>query len=156
MTINKTFRKVDSMLAQEIPKSDTVFTYEKAHLYGINVIPKITIAKIQENGDIYEMLQEPSADILVSGYDAFAVLTSGWAAPIANGEPEVAPSKHPERVRVRLFSYCDSEGAIHSSIRFGDGRETMYDENQARGAMRDAMADLYDASRAFKKIFESK
>ena len=45
---------------------------------------------------------------------------------------------------------------MHSSIRFGDGRETVYDENQARGSMRDAMADLHEASVAFKKIFESK
>ena len=85
------------------------------------------------------------------------MLTSGWAAPIENGDSNIiAPSQHPERVRVRLFSYCDSEGAVHSSVRFGDGRETVYDENQAKGSMRQAMADLHEASVAFKKIFESK
>jgi len=158
MTVSKTFRKVDKIVNESIPKSDTLFTYGKAHLYGINLIPNIDVVKLQENGDIYEMLQEPSADMLVSAYDGFGVLTSGWAAPIEKGEdePNVAPSKHPERVRVRLFSYCDNEGEVHSSIRFGDGRETVYDENQARGAMRDAMADLHQASVAFKKIFESK
>jgi len=157
MTVSKTFRKVDKIVNESIPKSDTLFTYSKAHLYGINLIPNIDVVKLQENGDIYEMLQEPSADMLVSAYDGFGVLTSGWAAPIANDdEDNVAPSKHPERVRVRLFSYCDNKGQVHSSIRFGDGRETVYDENQARGSMRDAMADLHEASVAFKKIFESK
>ena len=158
MTVSKTFRKVDKMVNESIPKSDTLFTYGKAHLYGINLIPNIDVVKLQENGDIYEMLQEPSADMLVSAYDGFGVLTSGWAAPIEKGEdePSMAPSKHPERVRVRLFSYCDNEGQVHSSVRFGDGRETMFDENQARGSMRDAMADLHQASVAFKKIFESK
>jgi len=157
MTVSKTFRKVDKIVNESIPKSDTLFTYGKAHLYGINLIPNIDVVKLQENGDIYEMLQEPSADMLVSAYDGFGVLTSGWAAPIASdGDDTVAPSKHPERVRVRLFSYCDNEGEVHSSIRFGDGRETVYDENQARGSMRDAMADLHQASVAFKKIFESK
>ena len=157
MTVSKTFRKVDKMVNESIPKSDTLFTYSKSHLYGINLIPNIDVVKLQESGDIYEMLQEPSADMLVSAYDGFCVLTSGWAAPIANDdEDDIAPSKHPERVRVRLFSYCDNEGQVHSSIRFGDGRETVYDENQARGSMRDAMADLHEASVAFKKIFESK
>jgi hypothetical protein len=154
MTVNKTFRKVDTMVADTLPKSNTLFTYEKASLYGINVLPTINVVKIQENGDIYEMLQEPSADILVSAYDAFGVLTSGWAAPIT--EDDTPPSKNPERVRVRLFCYCDSEGKVHSSIRFADGRETMFDEDQAKGAMRNAMADLYGASVAFKKIFEAK
>jgi len=157
MTVSKTFRKVDKIVNESIPKSDTLFTYGKAHLYGINLIPNIDVVKLQENGDIYEMLQEPSADMLVSAYDGFGVLTSGWAAPIENGDDNsIAPSKHPERVRVRLFSYCDSEGAVHSSVRFGDGRETVYDENQAKGSMRQAMADLHKASVAFKKIFESK
>ena len=157
MTVSKTFRKVDKIVSESLPKSDTLFTYGKAHLYGVNLIPNIDVVKLQENGDIYEMLQEPSADMLVSAYDGFGVLTSGWAAPVTHDdEDEIAPSKHPERVRVRLFSYCDNEGEVHSSIRFGDGRETVYDENQARGSMRDAMADLHQASVAFKKIFESK
>jgi hypothetical protein len=154
MTVNKTFRKVDKMVAESLPKSDTLFTYGKAHLYGINVIPNIDVVKIQESGDIYEMLQEPSADILVSAYDGFGVLTSGWAAPIS--DDDTPPSQSADRIRVRLFSYCDSDGKIHSSIRFGDNREMVYDENQARGSMRDAMADLHKASVAFKKIFESK
>lgn len=159
MKVSKTFKKVDKMVADSLPESDTdtLFTYAKASLFGINVLPIITVVKIKEHGDIYEMLEEPSTDILVSAYDGFGVLTSGWAAPIENGDSSiVAPSQHPERVRVRLFSYCDSEGAVHSSVRFGDGRETVYDENQAKGSMRDAMADLHEASVAFKKIFESK
>ena len=156
MTVNKTFKKVDKMVADTLPKSDTLFTYAKAGLYGINVLPTVTVERIAEHGDLYEMLEEPSTDIKVSAFDGFGVLTSGWATPTVNGEDNgVAPSKHPERVRVRLFSYCDSEGAVHSSIKFGDGRETVYDENQARGSMRDAMVDLHQASLAFKKIFES-
>ena len=154
MTVNKTFRKVDKMVANTLPESNTFFTYEKASLYGINVLPMIDVVKIQENGDVYELLQEPSADILVSAYDGFGVLTSGWAAPLS--QDDTPPSKSPERVRVRLFCYCDSEGKVHSSIRFADGRETMFDEDQAKGAMRNAMADLHDASIAFKKIFEAK
>ena len=157
MTVNKTFKKVDKMVADTLPKSDSLFTYAKAGLYGINVLPTVTVERIAENGDIYAMLEETSADIKVSAFDGFGVLTSGWAAPIEKGEdgPSVAPSQHPEKVRVRLFSYCDSEGAVHSSVKFGDGRETVYDENQARGSMRDAMVDLHQASLAFKKIFES-
>ena len=156
MTVNKTFKKVDKMVADTLPKSDSLFTYAKAGLYGINVLPTVTVERIAEHGDIYAMLEETSADIKVSAFDGFGVLTSGWAAPTVNGEDtDVAPSKHPERVRVRLFSYCDSEGAFHSSVKFGDGRETVYDENQAKGSMRDAMVDLHQASLAFKKIFES-
>lgn len=158
MSVNKTFKKVDKMVADTLPKSDTMMALGKAALYGINTVTGINVNKIMENGDIYEMLQEPSTDILVSAYDAFGVLTSGWAAPLPKNEEEseVAPSQHAERVRVRLFVYCDSAGKVHSSIRFGDGRETMYDENQASGSLRDAMVELYDASVAFKKLFEAK
>ena len=157
MTVNKTFKKVDKMVADTLPKSDTLFTYAKAGLYGINVLPTVTVERIAEHGDLYEMLEEPSTDIKVSAFDGFGVLTSGWAAPLPkDGDDfEGPPSQHPEKVRVRLFSYCDSEGAVHSSIKFGDGRETVYDENQARGSMRDAIVDLHQASIAFKKIFES-
>ena len=160
---NKTFRLVDKMVADSLPDESSnvdyvgnFFTYAKAGLYGINVLPTVTVERIAENSDIYAMLEEPSADIRVSAFDGFGVLTAGWAAPIVDGEdePNVPPSQHPERVRVRLFSYCDHDGVVHSSCRFADGREMAFDENQARGAMRDAMADLYEASQAFKKIFE--
>lgn len=155
MTVNKTFKKLDTMIADSLPKSDTLLTYSKTCLYGVDVLPNISYKKITEEADVYEMLEAPSMKAVVSAFDGFAILTAGWAAPITDDEDdaqnEIAPSQHPERIRVRLLAYCDTEGMVHSSIRFGDGREVVYDSGKARGTLAEAMWQLWEEGTEFKK-----
>lgn len=153
MTVNKTFKKLDTMIADSLPKSDTLFTYSKTCLYGVDVLPKISYTKVTEEADVYEMLEAKQMKAIVSAFDGFAVLTAGWAAPITDDDDgdEIAPSQHPERIRVRLLCYCDTEGMMHSSIRFGDGREVVYDSGKARGSLAEAMHELWKKATKFKK-----
>jgi hypothetical protein len=85
-----------------------------------------------------------------TGYSGFAVSTVGWAAPINNSDDdEIAPSKHPERKRVRLTTLCH-RGQMGSSIRFKGEKDVTYDQGNARGSLANAMRDMYDIVRALK------
>ena len=156
MTVSKTFKKLDTMIADSLPKSDTLFTYSKTCLYGVDVLPKISYTKVTEEADVYEMLEAKQMKAIVSAFDGFAILTAGWAAPITDNEDdarnEIAPSQHPERIRVRLLCYCDTDGMMHSSIRFGDSREVVYDSGKAQGSLAEAMHELWLKAATFKKL----
>ena len=141
------FTAVDEQVEKYVVKNfDDIFTLGKAQLFGIDIYKTVApiVQKIGDDKDVYEMLS-PMHAILGADYDAFGLVTTGWAAPTVDGKDDgVKPSEHPERVRVRLFSFCDTDGRITSSLRFANKvGEVTYDENQARGAMRDAMLDFH-------------
>ena len=155
------FKVIDEEVLKLIPKGDAAFEMEKAELYGVHEFADGGAIAIKESddGDVYQLLANMESAIKLIAYDGFGVVTTGWAAPIDKGltgdeDNAIAPSKHPERTRVRLFVYCDSKGIVSSSVRFKDKRELQYDENQARGSLRDAMSRLFqdkkDATNAFK------
>lgn len=141
------FIAVDEQVEKYVVKNfDDFYTLGTAQLFGIDIYKTVDpiVQKIGDDKDLYEMLS-PMHAILGADYDAFGVVTTGWAAPSVNGKDGgVAPSEHPERVRVRLFSFCDMEGRLTSSLRFANKEgEVTYDENQARGSLRDAMLDFH-------------
>ena len=78
--------------------------------------------------------------------DYVALVTCGWASPIAQGESDdeqVAPSQHPERRRVRLMVFAGKDGWA-SVMRFSDTPdETITDDGNARGALAEAIMDLF-------------
>jgi hypothetical protein len=81
--------------------------------------------------------------VALQAYGYAAVITCGWAAPLADDDEntEVAPSKHPKRRRVRLVLVTDGI-SITSVLRFSDTQdETMTDEGQAIGSLADALLD---------------
>jgi hypothetical protein len=147
-TKTEIFYEVDVQIEKYIAKHfDDPFTLGSAQLFGIDIYKTVDpiVQKIGDNKDVYEMLSPLNA-ILGADYDAFGVATTGWAAPLpSNGKDDgVPPSQHPEKIRVLLFSFCDTEGRITSSLRFANKvGEVTYDENQARGSMRDAMLDFH-------------
>jgi hypothetical protein len=102
-------------------------------------------------GDIYDLLTEAhSLDLgLYKGAlddwrdTAIGIQTYGWAAPLPpNGEPEVAPSQHAERVRVALSVVGRGTGEKGALVTFSDGRESAYDANTGTGALADSFDDL--------------
>jgi hypothetical protein len=155
------FTSVDEQVEKYVVKNfDDFYTLGKAQLFGIDVYKTVEpiVQKIGDNKDVYEMLSPMNA-ILGADYDTFGVMTTGWAAPLpADGKDDgVAPSKHPERVRVRLFCFCDMEGRITSSLRFANKvGEVTYDENQARGSMRDAMLDFHHIAETCRLVRSGK
>jgi hypothetical protein len=154
------FTAVDEAVHTYVVKNfDDIYTLGKAQLFGIDIYKTVEpiVQKIMDDKDVYEMLSPMNA-IFGADYDAFCVATTGWAAPMADNKDDgIAPSKHPERVRVLLFSFCDMEGRITSSLRFANKiGEVTYDENQARGSMRDAMLDFYHIAETCRLVRSGK
>lgn len=118
------------------------WTMDKASLWRVS--SNLRVSLVAARGDVYDLL-----DRTVDGHgegDRYAVLTTGWAAPIVEGETdEIAPSKHPERRRVRLLCAVDMD-RITSLIRFQDApTDPQFDESSSpRGALADALHEFYE------------
>jgi hypothetical protein len=129
-------------------QSVTGFDLKQAQLIGVELTagdeynqPIIASQPLDASGDVYELLDTTMVADAVKAYGYAAVITCGWAAPLADdGEnTEVAPSKHPKRRRVRLVLVTDGI-SITSILRFSDTQdETMVDEGQATGSLADAL-----------------
>ena len=74
---------------------------------------------IEERGDPYALLSG-SAGVLARSFDAAAIVTTGWAAPLGeDGTMTERASRHPLRRRVRAVAVVDDHG-VASVIRFED------------------------------------
>jgi hypothetical protein len=99
-----------------------------AKAYGINIdASKNGLAEqafLSEGNDVYELLDlihfEGSALI----WDAIAVTTTGWAAPIDPDNPlsedNIPPSKHPKKMRVYMMCIVTSDCQLASVLKVGD------------------------------------
>lgn len=142
---------------EAIVQSVTGFDLKQAQLIGIELSaggdssPTIVSQPLDASGDVYELLDTNMVADAIQAYGYAAVITCGWAAPLAEeGESnEVAPSQHPKRRRVRLVIVTDGI-SIASVLRFSDTQdETMTDEGKATGSLADAL--LQAANRKGKK-----
>jgi hypothetical protein len=128
------------------------FDQHQARLYGVSVVDEeaarehedgaLRITFLAEHGDVYELLEAPTSSV-VRMFDAAAVLTSGWAAPISDEGSDIAPSQHPERRRVRLVVVVCDKG-VASVLRFADTPDDVVtDAGVARGSLADAVTHLW-------------
>jgi hypothetical protein len=99
---------------------------------------------IASAGDIYELLEDAGNKLEASLFDVIAVITCGWAAPLGpTGEvSEVAPSDHPDRVRVGLTLIAE-EGGICSVMRFANNPDEVTINNSGIGPLADALLDFW-------------
>ena len=126
----------------------TGFDLKQAQLIGVELTagdeynqPTVASQPLDASGDVYELLDTTMVADALQAYGYAAVITCGWAAPLADDDEntEVAPSKHPKRRRVRLVLVTDGI-SITSVLRFSDTQdETMTDEGQAVGSLADAL-----------------
>jgi hypothetical protein len=131
-------------------QSVTGFDLKQAQLIGVELTagdeynqPTVASQPLDASGDVYELLDTTMVADALQAYGYAAVITCGWAAPLADDDEntEVAPSKHPKRRRVRLVLVTDGI-SITSVLRFSDTQdETMTDEGQAIGSLADALLD---------------
>jgi hypothetical protein len=128
-------------------QSVTGFDLKQAQLIGVELTagdeynqPTVASQPLDASGDVYELLDTTTVADALQAYGYAAVITCGWASPLADDEnTEVAPSKHPKRRRVRLVLVTDGI-SITSVLRFSDTQdETMTDEGQAVGSLADAL-----------------
>lgn len=129
------------------------FDLKRARLYGISVVDPagidanadgaLRISFLAEHGDVYELLESRGTSI-ARMFDAAAVLTCGWAAPVDDeNESDVPPSVHPRRRRVRLVVVVGDDG-VGSVLRFADTPdEIVTDPGNAKGSLADAVERLW-------------
>ncbi|MEO6126384.1 MAG: hypothetical protein ABIR32_22010 [Ilumatobacteraceae bacterium] len=93
---------------------------------------------IDEHRDVYEMISGPSG-VLARSFDAAAIVTGGWAAPVEeDGSLATRASRHPGRRRVRAVAVVSDDG-IASVIRFED------EPNSPRAEFGGAVGGVIDA-----------
>ena len=152
----QTLQEIDHAISTKVENDTTTpFDLGNAILFAVDYVrgEVPAIRKIAEHADVYEMLDDTFNAVLLfdSGYNGFAVVTCGWAAPIGKDDDadEIAPSQHPERRRVRLMTMVHN-GKMGSSIRFTDEEAVTYDEGNAMGSLASALQDMHDVVRALK------
>lgn len=91
--------------------------------------------------DIYEVLESVKPDANVNHY---AVITTGWAAPLGGDNDGIAPSQHPERKRVELMCVVSRDGVMASAMAMEGSDELITDDGNATGALQLAVLDIFD------------
>lgn len=121
------------------------FELPAASLFGIETDSDgkfVDISYVYAHPDVYDLLHLPASELLTT-FTTFAVVTTGWAAPLNdNGEADGAPSKHPERRRVRLVITANIDG-VASVLRFEDDSDNVIvDPGQATGSLAEAVLNF--------------
>lgn len=123
------------------------FELQGARLYGVNVAqhgaehPNLCL--IAQHPDVYELLDAPSS-ALARMFDAAAIVTTGWAAPLASdGSVQGPPSRHAMRRRVRL-TVAVADNGVASVLRFGDDPDQVVtDPGSATGSLAEAISRFW-------------
>lgn len=130
------------------------FALPGARLYGVTLTDIAAIDTdpssafrlcfLAQHPDVYDLLDSPTS-ALGRMFDAAAVVTTGWAAPLgADGQPEGAPSEHAHRRRVRLIVVV-SDAGVASVVRFADEpTEIVTDAGSATGSLADAINGFWE------------
>ncbi len=119
------------------------FSLDGAQLYGVTVDndDSVSLVMIDSDPDVYDLLSIP-ASFRTSTFKTYALLTTGWAAPLnSDGEIDGAPSEHEMRRRVRLAVVASADDSVCSVLRFEDDpEETILDEGKATGSLANAVS----------------
>lgn len=121
-----------------------LWAYTPSEFHGLD---GTACEKVGTAGDIYRLLDDAARTLDgVADLAGLAFVTWGWAAPIdaATGEPDGAPSQHPERRRVRLASVITAAGVTSRIVFRDDEQNHIDDEGEARGPLAEALADLWE------------
>ena len=125
------------------------FEMAGARLYGINCAGRPAdepnMCFLAQHPDVYELLDSPSS-ALARMFDAAAIVTTGWAAPLGpDGTVEGAPSEHALRRRVRLVVVVADHG-VASVLRFADQPDDIVsDPGSATGSLAEAITHFWFA-----------
>jgi len=119
------------------------FELPGARLYGVNTADAVESVPapclLAQHPDVYDLLESPTSG-LARMFDAAAIVTTGWAAPLdENGEVRGAPSEHALRRRVRLVVLVANSG-VASVLRFEDEPDDVVtDPGSATGSLAEAI-----------------
>lgn len=123
------------------------FEMPGARLYGVTCADRPlgseTTCFLAQHPDVYALLESQSS-ALARMFDAAAVVTTGWAAPLGpDGRVDGAPSEHRDRRRVRLTVVVANHGTA-SVLRFADSPdEPISDPGSASGSLAEAIHEFW-------------
>ena len=98
---------------------------------------------IDEHRDVYALI-DGSSGIVARSFDAAAIVTTGWAAPMEDDLSMThRPSRHPERRRVRAVAVVADSG-MSSVVRFEDAPDSVIAQgDRGVGDVVDAMEAMW-------------
>lgn len=140
---------VDISVAVEASLHRLIDSFELpgARLYGINCadrdLAEVNVCFLAQHPDVYQLLDAPGS-ALARMFDAAAIVTTGWAAPLGpDGNVEGAPSEHAMRRRVRLVVTVANHGTA-SVLRFADRPDDIVsDPGSASGSLAEAIDQFW-------------
>ena len=118
--------------------------------YGMHMVgDSLKCEVISRSPDVYDLISSLCDYENVKSFEYLSIITWGWAAPLGeNGEVDGAPSKHPEKRRVKLIisgSHAE-KGLIGSVINFDDSPdEPVFDYGDATGSLASAFTEFFEA-----------
>jgi hypothetical protein len=105
---------------------------------------------ISASGDLYEALGVPGTVAALSQGQNLVCATEGWGAPVGADDLDVAPSEHPERVRVKLLVMF-SIGNFSSLMRAeGHPEPVITSSDEAGGDLKDCISHYVDQAVAMR------
>lgn len=123
----------------------------EARLYGCHVVDadapdeagSFRFTFIGESRSVYDLVEGPIG-IVARAFDAAAVVTAGWGAPMNDdGSMDSLPSRHPDRFRILVTTVvCDS--GLSSVVRNGHDPDTPVElAERGVGMMPDALEMMW-------------
>jgi hypothetical protein len=141
-SITTTAISVEEELNRMFSAKKNPFLMDSAQLYGVSVSDDETVSLtiLASEPDVYELLEKPASNYS-SKFLAFALITSGWAAPVEeDGTIDGAPGDQPLRRRVRLAVVANADTGVASVLRFSDEPDDVVtDPGSATGSLADAV-----------------
>lgn len=140
---------VDIAVAVEATLHRMIDSFELpgARLYGVNCadrpVSEAAVCFLMQHPDVYQLLGAPGS-ALARMFDAAAIVTTGWAAPLGpDGTVDGAPSEHAARRRVRLVVTVANHGTA-SVLRFADTPDDIVsDPGSATGSLAEAIDQFW-------------
>jgi hypothetical protein len=131
-------------------------TVNKATMIGVRILEdgNRQMEIISSHNDIYQLLDDSLYSTRKNrkkfdSYQLIALLTAGWAAPVNNNsQDQIAPSEHPERIRVKMTLLGNTAQQYSSTLTFSGKDEVMYDYMKAGGSLADEFESFLKGWRA--------
>lgn len=125
-TLSQVARKVNDLVLRDM---DDPFQFE-TRLYGCD---PDGVYLLGTHDDPYELIWGTPRP---NGLTAVALVATGWASPTC--DDGVPPSKHPERIRVRVVA-CKGMDSFTSLLTKADEPDDVTEQEDGEGGLRDAL-----------------